>query len=99
MRMNISNFIIDKVRNVELWVPVPIYEKLDVLYCIESILRYLLFANIEARDNLKFYLETRKINNKKYKDFWSDTSNIKFNCDKTAYVQMHFDEIIDVNRE
>ena len=92
---NAKDFVITNIKHVEMWSPVPTYEKINISYCIKMGLGCLM-GSFEAIDGLKDYLANRKKNNKKYKDFWSDTSLIKFNDDKTQYVCMQLNTIKDV---
>lgn len=84
---NAKDFVITNVQSIQMWSPVPTYEKLDIGYCAKMGAGCLI-GSFEAMDGLKNYLNNRKRNNEKYKDFWSDTSNVKFNNDKTQYLCM-----------
>ena len=92
--MGMNNFVIN-IKNVQMWCPVPTYEKLDIIYCIKMSLGCLI-GSFESMNGLKIYLNKRKRNNEKYKKFWSDTSNVKFNHNKTQYLLMHIDTVKDV---
>ena len=84
---NKSGLILDKIVSMEMWSPVPVYQKLDVGYYIKICLGCLI-GDTESAKELKYYLKNREENNKKYKEFWEDTSNIKFNKNKTQYLVM-----------
>lgn len=92
---NAKNFVITNVQDIQMWSPVPTYEKLDIGYCVKMGFGCLI-GSFEAMNGLKSYLVSRKKNNKKYKAFWSDTSNVKFNDNKTQYICMYLDTIKDV---
>ena len=92
---NVKDFVITNVKSVDMWSPVPAYEKLNIVFCIQMGLGCLIGIP-DAMEGISIYLKDRKKNNKKYKEFWSDTSNIKFNSDKTQYLCMHLNTIKDV---
>lgn len=96
--MNFNDLTVCNIRRVQLWCDVPVYEKLNIIYCIELLLGCLI-GSFEAYNGLKNYLELRKRNNEKYKKFWSDTTNVTFNEDKTQYVCMHLENIKEINIE
>lgn len=96
--MNFNDLTVCNIKKVELWCDVPEYEKLNIVYCIKLLLGCLI-GSFEAYNGLKDYLELRERNNKKYKDFWSDTSNVTFNEDKTQYVCIHLENIKEINIE
>lgn len=79
----LNNLILKRVISMEMWYPVPVYHKIDLFYCVKLIV--LSFISSRFADELDFYLEERSKNNKKYKEFWADTSNITFNNDMTQY--------------
>lgn len=83
--MNTNNFVIDNIKSIEMWMPTPTYEKLDISYCIHAFL-YCLLGSREAANQLEYYLQRRKENNEQYKKFWSNASNVKFNDDKSRYL-------------
>lgn len=83
--MNIDKFKIDKISKIEIWDKTPICQKLDYLYCAKLFFGSLLGSHDLAKE-LESYLEQRKENNEKYKKFWSDTTNIRFNKNKKEYL-------------
>ena len=89
---DLNDFVISNVREMQLWANVPTYEKLNITYCIK--LGFCsLFGSFEAINGLKNYLAYIRNKNKKYKEFWKDTSNIKFNKDKSQYLCMYLNNI------
>ena len=92
--MKFEGIIIDKVNEVRMWKRVPTYEKLNFTYCTKCLFRCLI-GSFEAKNALKYYLNSRKENNKKYAEFWRDTSDKEFNKDKTLYVWACFTKIVD----
>lgn len=90
--LNLNDIVINNIKEVQIWEEVPTYEKLDILFCIKM-LSASLIGSIEARNGLCSYLKSRKRNNKKYKDFYNDTSNTTFNEDGTKYISMHLHDV------
>ena len=68
-----------------MWKQVPTYEKLNFAYCTKCLFGCLL-GSFEAKNALKYYLNSREKNNKEYEEFWRDVSDKKFNDDKTQYI-------------
>ena len=81
-----------------MWSLVPVYEKLNLPFCIKMAF-YGLIGSFEAKEQFQDYLAIRKIRNERYKNFWSDTSNIIFNDDKTRYLCIHLDNVEDIKVE
>ena len=92
-----DNWIIDGISKVEMWCPVPHYEKLNIRYILSLLPSCIMFG--EKASGLSLYLEDRKRNNEKYEEFWSDTSNVIFNNDKTEYLCLKVTNIKSVEVE
>lgn len=79
-----NDWAIDGISKMEMWCPVPHYEKLNIRYVLSLLPSCIMFN--EKTSRLLLYLEDRKRNNEKYKEFWNDTSNVIFNDDKSEYL-------------
>ena len=77
-----------------MWKQVPAYEKLNFAYCTKCLFGCLI-GSFEAKNALKYYLNSREKNNKEYEEFWRDVSDKKFNDDKTQYMCGVFTQIVD----
>lgn len=73
--MNIENLTLNKIASMSIWKPVPRYERLDIGYMFTLSL-----------SGMRSYLNRRKYNNQKYKEFWTHIDEHTLNEDKTYYL-------------